>query len=145
MPYTYNYPRPAVTIDCLLFYKTNNQTYLLLIQRKQSPFKEKWAFPGGFVEIDENLEDAAYRELKEETGITNTTLYQFKTYGDIDRDPRGRTISVVYYGIVNPEAQTAQAGSDAKAAKWFPIDNLPELAFDHDKIIREALEEYELI
>ena len=145
MPYTYNYPRPAVTIDCLLFYKTNNQTYLLLIQRKQSPFKEKWAFPGGFVEIDENLEDAAYRELTEETGITNTTLYQFKTYGEVDRDPRGRTISVVYYGIVNPEDQTAQAGSDAKAAKWFPIDNLPELAFDHDKIIREALEEYELI
>ena len=145
MPYTYNYPRPAVTIDCLLFCKSKNQTSLLLIQRKQPPFKEKWAFPGGFVEIDENLEDAAYRELKEETGITNTTLYQFKTYGDVDRDPRGRTISVVYYGFVNPEDKTAQAGSDAKAAKWFPIDNLPELAFDHNKIIHEAVEEYELI
>ena len=145
MSYTYNYPRPAVTIDCLLFCKLKGQTYLLLIQRKQPPFQYKWAFPGGFVEIDENIEDAAYRELKEETGITNTRLYQFKTYGDVDRDPRGRTISVVYYGFVNPEDKTTQAGSDAKAAKWFPIDNLPELAFDHNKIIREALGEYKLI
>ncbi|MGM0497845.1 MAG: NUDIX domain-containing protein [Bacteroidota bacterium] len=145
MPYTYNYPRPAVTIDCLLFCKSEEQTYLLLIQRKHPPFKGKWAFPGGFIEINETIEEAAYRELKEETGITNTTLYQFKTYGDVDRDPRGRTISVVYYGFVNPEDRTTQAGSDAKAAEWFPINNLPELAFDHDKIIHEALEEYELI
>lgn len=145
MAYTYKYPRPAVTTDCLLFSRSNEQLYLLLIQRDNPPFEGKWAFPGGFVEIDENIDDAAYRELKEETGIENITLYQFKTYGEIDRDPRGRTISVVYYGFVNPEDKVAIAGSDAKATKWFPVNNLPELAFDHDKIIREALVEYDLI
>jgi 8-oxo-dGTP diphosphatase len=140
MGYTYKYPRPAVTTDCLIFSSSNNQLYLLLIQRDSPPFEGKWAFPGGFVEIDENIDDAAYRELKEETGIVDTTLYQFKTYGEIDRDPRGRTISVVYYGFINSADASSKAGSDARATKWFPTNNLPALAFDHDKIIREALD-----
>jgi 8-oxo-dGTP diphosphatase len=140
MGYTYKYPRPAITTDCLIFSESNNQLYLLLIQRDSPPFEGKWAFPGGFVEIDENIDNAAYRELKEETGIENTELHQFKTYGEVNRDPRGRTISVVYYGFIRPDNTSSEAGSDARATKWFPVNNLPELAFDHDKIIREALD-----
>jgi 8-oxo-dGTP diphosphatase len=140
MPYTYEYPRPAVTTDCLIFSRSDEQLYLLLIQRDSPPFEGKWAFPGGFIEIDENIDDAAYRELKEETSIDNIKLYQFKTYGQVDRDPRGRTISIVYYGFISSGNTESEAGSDARATKWFPTDNLPQLAFDHDKIIREALE-----
>lgn len=140
MPYTYEYPRPAVTTDCLIFSRSDEQLYLLLIQRDSPPFEGKWAFPGGFIEIDENIDDAAYRELKEETNIDNIKLYQFKTYGQVDRDPRGRTISIVYYGFISSGNTESKAGSDARETKWFPTNNLPELAFDHDKIIREALD-----
>jgi 8-oxo-dGTP diphosphatase len=140
MAYTYKYPRPAVTTDCLIFSRSGNQLYLLLIQRDSPPFEGKWAFPGGFVEIDENLDDAAYRELKEETGIVHTSLFQFKTYGEVNRDPRGRTISIVYYGFINSDNDMSKAGSDARAVKWFSVNNLPELAFDHNEIITEALD-----
>ena len=140
MGYTYNYPRPAVTTDCLVFTRPKKKNHLLLIQRDQAPFKGMWALPGGFVEIEEDITNGAYRELEEETGIRNIILYQFKTFGEVNRDPRGRTISIVYYGIVHPEETSLQAGSDAKSARWFTIDNLPELAFDHNKIINEAIE-----
>lgn len=140
MSYTYEYPRPAVTVDCLVFSKENDRVRLMLIQRDRPPFEESWALPGGFVEIDEDLPDAAYRELKEETGITDIELRQFRAFGKPGRDPRGRTISIVYYGFVDPEKTQATAGSDARNVDWFNINNLPELAFDHDKIIEMARE-----
>jgi 8-oxo-dGTP diphosphatase len=113
---------------------------LLLIKRKNPPFEGKWALPGGFVEIDETLEEAAKRELKEETGISNIDLKQLHTFGAIDRDPRGRNISVVYYGLLDGEKISIKADSDACEVKWFPIEKLPELAFDHIDIIDFAAE-----
>lgn len=139
MSYTYDYPRPAVTTDCLIFHASQARTSVLLIQRKNPPFKGKWAFPGGFVEIDEEIIDGAYRELKEETGITGIELYQFRTYGTVNRDPRGRTISIVYYGFLKESSPQVKAGSDAENIKWFDIHDLPELAFDHDSIIADAI------
>jgi 8-oxo-dGTP diphosphatase len=144
MSYTYEYPRPAVTIDCLVFSKENGSVRLMLIQRDRPPFEESWALPGGFVEMDEDLPDAAYRELKEETGITEIELRQFRAFGKPGRDPRGRTVSIVYYGFANPGKTTATAGSDARNVDWFDINNLPPLAFDHDQIIETAREELEI-
>ncbi len=138
MSYTYEYPRPAVTVDCLVFSIENEHVWLMLIQRDRPPFEKSWALPGGFVEIDENLPDAAYRELKEETGITDIKLRQFRAFGKPGRDPRGRTISIVYYGFVDSEKTTAMAGSDARNVDWFDINDLPPLAFDHDQIIEKA-------
>ncbi|MFP4042564.1 MAG: NUDIX domain-containing protein [Bacteroidales bacterium] len=138
MSYTYEYPRPAVTVDCLIFRKEDESTLILLIQRGQPPFKGEWALPGGFVDIDESLEKAAQRELKEETNLEDIPLKQFKAYGKVDRDPRGRTISIVYYGFTDDYTQM-QSGSDAANAKWWPIDNLPKLAFDHKEIVEEAI------
>jgi 8-oxo-dGTP diphosphatase len=145
MSYTYEYPRPAVTTDCLLFTRQNNTLHVLLIQRDKPPFEGKWAFPGGFVEIEEDLEEAAHRELKEETSLDGIELSQLHTFGKVDRDPRGRTISVVYYGFVPDENTAARAGSDARDARWFPLSNLPGLAFDHDKIIDYAIEHLDLM
>ncbi|MFP4047273.1 MAG: NUDIX domain-containing protein [Bacteroidales bacterium] len=139
MSYTYEYPRPAVTVDCLIFRKEDESTLILLIQRGQPPFKGEWALPGGFVDIDESLEKAAQRELKEETNLEDIPLKQFKAYGKVDRDPRGRTISIVYYGFTDDYTQM-QSGSDAANAKWWPIDNLPKLAFDHKEIVEEAID-----
>lgn len=137
MGYTYKYPRPAVTVDIILF--TNEDTpSVLLIKRKNEPFRNKWAFPGGFLDMDETLENAAQRELQEETHLKNTNLKQFKTYSEVNRDPRGRTISTVFWAIINKaEISKAQPGDDASATKWFPINKLPELAFDHNIIISE--------
>lgn len=137
MPYTYQYPRPAVTVDIILL-DTNNTANLLLIQRKKPPFQGKWAFPGGFIDAEETLEHAAVRELKEETGLTIKHLKQFKTFSEPKRDPRGRTISTVFYGYLPPKtADQTKAGDDAARAKWFPLENLPALAFDHDQIMIE--------
>jgi 8-oxo-dGTP diphosphatase len=137
MSYTYEYPRPAVTVDIILF--TNESTpRILLIKRKYDPFKNKWAFPGGFMDENETLENAAKRELQEETNLTDINLKQFKTYSDPKRDPRGRTISIVFWSIINKEQiQKTKAGDDAVETNWFPIDNLPPLAFDHNMIISE--------
>lgn len=134
--YTYNYPKPSVTTDCILL-KKSSQTDILLIKRKHDPFMGKWALPGGFVEIDEDLEEGAKRELIEETGIDNIQIKQFKTYGKPGRDPRGRTISVVYSGYVEETENNIKAGDDAVEVSWFDLGNLPELAFDHKKIIEE--------
>ena len=139
MPYTYEYPRPAVTTDSIILTNKENKLHLLLIQRGIDPFKGMWGFPGGFVNMDEPLEVACARELEEETGLTNIELEQFITAGDIGRDPRHRTISVVYWGIALPGTKV-KAGDDAANAQWFPLDDLPPLAFDHEKIIAKFKE-----
>ncbi len=139
MAYTYQYPRPAVTTDAIVLTQKENQLHLLLIQRGIEPFKGMWGFPGGFVNMDEPLEIACARELEEETGLKNIDLEQFITAGAVNRDPRHRTISIVYWGIALPN-QKVQAGDDAAKAQWFPIHALPELAFDHQKIIDQFKE-----
>lgn len=131
--YTYNYPRPAVTVDAILIGKRNS---VLLIERGGDPFKGKWALPGGFIELNETLEIACRRELEEETGLRVEELKQFKAFGAVDRDPRHRTISVIFYSFLEEEI-TPTAGDDAAKAKWFPLDELPELAFDHQQILEE--------
>lgn len=143
MIYTYAYPRPAVTVDIIVTRTLKDSTQILLIERKNEPFKNQWALPGGFVDIDEEIEDAAYRELTEETSISDIKLNQYRTFGKPGRDPRGRTISIIYFGILTNEKQKIEAGDDAKNLKWFSIDELPELAFDHDQIIKSFLEQKE--
>ncbi|MCD6113491.1 MAG: NUDIX hydrolase [Bacteroidales bacterium] len=139
MSFTYKYPRPALTVDCIIFLKEKENYKLLLIKRKFFPFQGQWALPGGFVDINENLETAAARELAEETSLKNIKLTQFHTYGDLNRDPRGRTVSVVYTGFTNISNAEIMSGDDAGDAKWFDINNLPPLAFDHEKIIKSAV------
>lgn len=138
--YTYQYPRPAVTVDIVLSCRVDDQVNILLVQRAEPPFQGSWALPGGFVDIDETLEAAAARELEEETGLRGVQLTQLRTYGDPGRDPRGRVISVVYCGEL-PAGKLEQGlpGSDAAQVRWFPISELPLLAFDHLEIIQESL------
>ena len=141
MPYTYKYPRPAVTVDAVLFgLASSHQLKVLLIQRKKAPFINDWALPGGFVDLAEDLTTAALRELEEETGVKNIFLEQLFTFGAPNRDPRGRTISVAYYGLVNLSEHPVKAASDAKNVAWFDLDNLPKLAFDHANIIKAAIQ-----
>ena len=139
MPYTYDYPRPAVTVDIVIFSKMSTGVHCLLIQRKNDPFKNAWAFPGGFLDMNETLLEAARRELQEETGITNINLQQFKTFDAIDRDPRHRTLSTVFVAIIDKINQIPKASDDAKDAKWWPISHIPSLAFDHQQIFDEIL------
>lgn len=129
----------SLTVDCIIFSKDTEKINVLLIKRKYPPFKNCWALPGGFVEVDETLDSAARRELKEETGLEIMDLKQLYTFGDLDRDPRGRTVSVVYYGFADKSGMNAVASDDAKEAKWFDIENLPSLAFDHEGILEYAL------
>jgi len=143
MSYTYKYPRPALTTDALIIARKKNQYFILLIERKFDPFKGFWAFPGGFVNMDEELETACARELFEETGILVSDLKQFKTFGTIDRDPRGRTISVVFWSILNEMADPV-SGDDASKAKWVPLKNLAPMAFDHQQIIQQFCGEFKL-
>lgn len=131
--YTYPYPRPAVTVDAILVSPKNS---VLLIERGRDPFKGKWAFPGGFIEMDEELETACQRELEEETGLKVGELKQFRAFGGVNRDPRHRTISVLFYAFTEDEL-VAKAGDDAAKAQWFLLNHLPELAFDHLKILEE--------
>jgi 8-oxo-dGTP diphosphatase len=142
MPYTYQYPRPSLTLDIILFSVNNNEISVLLIERGKYPFKGKWAFPGGFLDLDEELEAGARRELLEETGLNPGALEQFRSYGGIGRDPRGRTISVVFVKILEVEPPMPAAGDDAANAQWFSIHAVPELAFDHKLIFSEAIEKY---
>lgn len=132
--YTYKYPRPALTVDAIVLKKESRQ--LLLIQRGIEPYQGKWALPGGFVEMDERLADACQRELIEETNLEISSLTQFLVADKVDRDPRGRTISVVFYGWAQENA-VVQGGDDAREARWFSIDQLPELAFDHADVLAE--------
>ncbi|SMO78654.1 8-oxo-dGTP diphosphatase [Saccharicrinis carchari] len=135
MSFSYQYPRPAVTVDIVLV-TTDDPAKILLIQRKHPPFEGEWALPGGFLDMDEDLHTAALRELQEETGIENLALNQFKTFGAVDRDPRGRTISVVFYAFI-PRCKETLAGDDASKAEWFELSKLPQLAFDHNNILNE--------
>lgn len=136
MNYCYDYPRPAVCVDIILIDINSNS--ILLIQRKNEPFKDYWAFPGGFVDENEDIADSAHRELFEETSVEGIELVQFKTYGTPNRDPRGHVISVIYFGYCNNEIN-AKAGDDAKNLKWFNLEKLPDLAFDHKQIIDDFL------
>jgi len=138
MPYTYKYPRPAVTVDILIFKRIKQDLQLLLIQRNHEPFEGFWALPGGFMDMGETLEQAAERELKEETGLQNISLEQLKAYSALDRDPRHRTVSVAFVGFLS-EGQLIEAGDDARKAQWFSVRSLPETAFDHRQIISDAL------
>ena len=131
--HTYKYPRPAVTVDAILISEQNS---VLLIERGAEPFLGKWALPGGFIDMDEEVEEACKREVEEETGLKVESLKQFKAFGDVFRDPRHRTISVVFYAFLKNEP-IPQAGDDAAKAQWFPINQLPELAFDHAQILDE--------
>lgn len=140
MAYTYQYPRPSVTVDIVVFCKVEKTYRILLIQRGNEPFRNKWAFPGGFIEMDETLEESAVRELHEETGLQEVRLWQFRAYGDPGRDPRGRTISVVFYGFTDIKNSLVAGSDDAKNAGWFRLDEIPDMAFDHNQILRHLLE-----
>jgi 8-oxo-dGTP diphosphatase len=140
MSFSYKYPRPAVTIDAAVFRKAFSGWEILLIQRGKEPYLGMWALPGGFVDMDETLEQAVARELKEETGLEGINLEQLHTFSEVNRDPRHRTISTVYIGIIPDNLIKAVAGDDALDAKWFRIDQLPELAFDHAEVIKYAIQ-----
>ena len=143
MAYTYKYPRPAVTADCIVITR-EAEPKVLLIQRGDQPFKGGWAFPGGFMDMDETTEQCAIRELEEETGLKVTDLHQIGAYSKVDRDPRGRTITVAYLAIVDkPVAVIGQ--DDAAKAEWFSIDELPPLAFDHEEIMQDAIRKMHLL
>jgi len=140
MAYTYKYARPALTVDCVVFGFGGGGLQILLIQRGVAPFMGSWALPGGFVLMDEDLDAAARRELKEETGLEGVFLEQLATFGAPARDPRGRVVSVAYYALVRPDLHPAKGDTDASDAAWFDADELPPLAFDHAAILGAALE-----
>lgn len=136
--YTYKYPRPSVTTDCVIFgYDTKEGLSVLLIKRGIEPFKDHWAFPGGFIKMDEDAETGARRELREETSLETAHIEQFGCFSEVNRDPRERVITIAYYALV--KKSEVVGGDDASEAHWFPIDNVPPLAFDHDRILRVAL------
>ncbi|MDJ0806351.1 MAG: NUDIX domain-containing protein [Gammaproteobacteria bacterium] len=137
-PYRYAYPHPAVTTDVILFTIKDAQLQILLIRRAQPPMQGSWALPGGFLNIDESLEDCANRELQEETGISGVHLEQLYTFGRPDRDPRERVISVAHYGLAPSDKLSPTPASDAQDVNWHPINDLPELAFDHADIVNLA-------
>lgn len=143
MEYTYKYPRPAVTADCVVITK-EAEPKVLLIQRGADPYKGCWAFPGGFMNMDETTEQCAIRELEEETGLKLTTIKQIGAYSKVDRDPRGRTITVAYLAIIDKPAQVT-GQDDAAKAEWFPLSALPELAFDHADIMADANNSFHLL
>ena len=150
MAYNYKYPRPSVTADCIVITK-EAEPKVLLIERGDEPFKGCWAFPGGFMNMDETTEQCAIRELKEETGLHISEGHQIGAYSKVDRDPRGRTVTVAYLAIVD-EPITVNGQDDAAKAQWFPLTAFldkpsgkaerPELAFDHDEIMRDAIRKY---
>ncbi len=142
MEYCYQYPRMLVTVDSVIFLKDSKGlfTHILLIKRRNNPFKGHYAFPGGFPEMGELLRDAAKRELQEETGLKGIVLHQLAAFDKIDRDPRDRNIAIAFWGFTTIENSSISAGDDAEKAEWFPLESLPPLAFDHSEIIRVAKE-----
>lgn len=138
MPYTYPYPRPAVTVDVVTVVPLPGGVQeVLLVRRGKEPFKGRWALPGGFLDLDEELEEAAARELEEETGVTGVELEELGAFGKIGRDPRGRTVSIAYLAVL-PRRPATRAGDDAAEVGWFPLDRPPETAFDHEEILARA-------
>jgi 8-oxo-dGTP diphosphatase len=140
--FQYEYERPGLTVDCVIFGLDLEAESLkvMLIERDVEPFAGGWAIPGGFVRSDEKLIEAATRELQEETGITDVFLEQLYTFGDPGRDPRGWVVSVAYYALVSPEKHDIRATTDARDARWFAVNSLPQLAFDHAEILQTALD-----
>ena len=140
MSYTYEYPRPALTVDCIIFgLDESSKLKVLLIKRGLEPFKDHWALPGGFVDMEEDLEAAALRELEEETGVKDVFIEQLYTFGAPKRDPRGRVVSVAYFALVNLAQHPVQASSDARHVEWFELEQIPALAFDHHDILNVAI------
>lgn len=139
-PYTYAYPRPAVTTDCVIFGFDEGELKILLIERSTEPYLGRWALPGGFIRMDEDAETCARRILKKETCLENIFMEQLYTFSAADRDPRARTISIAYYALVKLADYKAKAGEDASSVKWFPLSEVPELAFDHIHILNTARE-----
>jgi 8-oxo-dGTP diphosphatase len=139
MAFSYEYPRPALAVDCVVFGLDEDELRLLLVERDLEPFRERWALPGGFVRLEETLEVAARRELEEETGITRLYLEQLYTFSAIHRDPRERVVTVAYYALVKLSDHQVQAATDARHAAWFSVSDLPALAFDHAEIVQTAL------
>lgn len=141
MPHSYEYPRPALTVDCVIFGKEENEELkVLLIRRGKEPFQGQWAFPGGFVNENETVENAAQRELVEETHFNSEQLQQFGVFSEPGRDPRGWVVSVAFCTIVNVKDTSIQADDDAADAQWVPLTQIREMAFDHKKILEKALE-----
>ena len=136
LPIAYEYPRPAVTADCVVIAR-EKEPKVLLIQRGNEPFKGCWAFPGGFMNMDESTEQCVIRELEEETGLKVTKIKQIGAYSKVDRDPRGRTVTVAYLAIID-KIEAVKGLDDAAKAQWFPISDLPKLAFDHEEIMIDA-------
>lgn len=136
--YTYQYPHPAVTVDCAIFGFDGKSLRILLIERGVEPFKGRWALPGGFVRMDETVEEAAMRELQEETNVKGVYMSQLAVFSEVDRDPRERVITVAFYALVKPSDHDVIGGDDAARAMWFGIDEYPELVFDHEKILKAA-------
>ena len=136
--YIYDYPRPAVTTDCVVFGIDGRDIKVLLIERGNEPYKGCWAFPGGFLNMDENAEQGALRELKEETGLDLKDIKQVGAYSDVDRDPRDRVITIAFYAIT--KVSEVAGDDDAAKAQWFSLNEIPRLAFDHDQILRDALQ-----
>lgn len=138
-PVTYQYPRPSLTVDCVVFGLDEGDLKVLLVQRDLEPFRGKWALPGGFVREIETLDEAARRELVEETGLSGVFLEQLYTFGALARDPRERVVSVAYFALVKLSQHRVKAATDAREAAWFAVDDTPTLAFDHDEILATAL------
>ncbi len=138
MTFSYEFQRAAVTVDCVVFGLDETELKVMLIQRDIAPFEGKWALPGGFVRIDESVEEAARRELQEETGLEKVFLEQLYTFGDLDRDPRERIITIAWYALVRLSKHRVKAATDARDAAWFAMHDLPQLAFDHDRILETA-------
>ena len=136
LKYSYKYPHPSVTTDCVIFGFDGVKLRVLLVERGMAPYKGRWAFPGGFLNMDESAEEGALRELKEETGLEGAYIRQFHTFSAPQRDPRERVITIAYYALVR--MQEVKGGDDASDARWFALDEVPPLAFDHDQILRKA-------
>ncbi|MFO7978369.1 MAG: NUDIX hydrolase [Bacteroidales bacterium] len=140
MTYTYDFPRAAITTDAVILKEISGEgKQILLIQRKNPPFKGMWALPGGFLDMDETLEECVEREVQEETGLKGITFNQARAYSAIDRDPRHRTVTIAFYGWAAQDDKPV-AGSDSDSTAWFSISALPALAFDHEQIIQETLQ-----
>lgn len=137
--FSYEYPHPAVTVDCVIFGFDGEHLNILLIERGIEPFKGCWAIPGGFIRMDETAEEAANRELQEETGVKDVFMEQLKAFSGVYRDPRERVITIAFYALIKQSDYKVIGGDDASKAQWFKLNEIPELAFDHDIIIREAI------